>query len=396
MAISYDGVEYTIDQPTDNALNLLNYINGYLTSVGSTVQYIVNAASPVWLIILGLGYMLSIYQKLVYAAGQAFSIADCSNQQLLNLMEIGGTAPLLGSATTITCNIVVPVTGICHILKTLTATVQYEGDAVIFSPIYALDIPAGTTGTVILQANSVGPMYIPAGAITAFDIQPANITSITSLNSAPGKAPETFAASRVRLQTGNKYISGINACIVAIRSLTGIQTANLYFNDDLVTNLVIETMTIPPRCCGMFVQGYSDNIADTYFTYMNAPCVGGTHSQNFITQSNQSIPLSYSLPNQVNLYLKVKVQIPASGIVPTGYRDIINALLLPASNSLLIGAQYTQKYLQTFLSTYYSDDITIIGVSLSMDNITFSDTTGLLKNQIGIIIASNISYTEIQ
>jgi hypothetical protein len=359
------------------------------------VQYVVNATSPVWLIILGLGYMFSIYQKLVYAAGQAFSIADCSDQQLLNLMQIGGTSPLSGSATNINCNVTAKITGEVVITKDMTATVQYQGNAVVFTPIYAVTIPAGASSTVLLQADRVGPIYIPAGTITAFDIPPANFASMTSLNAVPGTSAETLSASRVRLQTSNKYISGITACISAIRSLTGVQTANLYFNISTTVLLVIENMTIPPRCCGMFVQGYSDYLAQTYYTYLNAPCVDGDYSQDFITQSGQTLPFTYSLPNQANVYLKVTIRKPASGILPSGYQDIISALLVPASNSLTIGAQYTQLYIMSFAENYSSDDIEIIGIELSLDSIHFSNTTALLKNQIGIIAASNISYVEI-
>ena len=395
MAITLDGIDYTVDQPTDNALNLLNYINTYLTSIGSTVQFIVNAASPIWLIILGLGQMFTVYQRLVYAAGQAFSIPNCSDLQLLNLAEIKGTGLLAGSGTVITCPVTAAGTGDCVIATTDTVTIDYEGESVVFSPIYPVTIPQSTTVLVTLQTNTVGPMYIAAGAVTAFDTPPTNFASMTSNNAAPGRNMETYGELRTRLQSNSKHVSGIKACIEVIRSLPGIQTANLYFNRDPITDLIIAGVTIPPRSSALFVQGYSDYIAETYFAYMTAPCVGGSISQNYETGSGQELPVTYSPPVQRDIYINVKVRIPPTLIVPEDYQVSINLLLLPASNSLLIGQEYTQKYLLTYLAEYNSPDIEIVGITVSMDGITYSDTTTLALNEIGIISTPNIAYTEI-
>lgn len=401
MAIELDGIEYTSDTATDNALNLLNYINNWMVannitnSSGVVIQYIVNISSPIWLIILGLGYMLTIFQRLIYAAGQAFSIPNCSELQVLNLAEIKGTSLLEGSATIIECIVTAGTGGICPITHELVASITYEGTELTFRPIYEINIPANTAATVILQASVNGPFYIPAGAITAFITPPANFLSMTSKNAAPGEHPETIAILRSRLQ--NKFIvsSGINACIDAIRNLTGVQTANLYFNTSTVDSLIIGPMTIPPRCCGMFVQGYNENIATTYFAYINVPCVGGTQSQVHTTLSGQDLVITYSLPAQVDLYIKIKVRIPATLIVPDGYQNAIKALLLPASNSQLIGVDYTQVYLNAYLTSFVSTDISIVGLTVSQDNITFSDTTDLNKNEVGIITAANIFFEEI-
>jgi len=389
MSVNLDGIDYVVDQPTDNALNLLSYINNL-----STTQFVVNAASPIWLIVLGLGYMLTVYQRLVYAAGQAFNIGSCSDQQLLNLAEIAGTELLAGSATTITCHVTAGTDGDCEILKTLTATVSYEGIDVLFHPLYNKTIASGTAEDITLQAEVIGPLYIGEDVVTEFDTVVPNLLTMTSANAAPGEDPETISALRYRLQRGSNSISGIKACIAAIRNLTGVQTANLYFNHSLTVPLVIEDMTIPPRSCGMFVQGYSDFIADTYFTYLNVPCVDGTESQDFITQAGQTIPVTYSIPTQVELYIIVRVRIPETLIVPVNYDLSIKNLLLPASNSLLIGENYTQNYLLTFLADYNSTDISIVGLTISEDGVTYSDTTSLLRNQIGIISTANITVEE--
>jgi len=397
----FDGVEYTIDTATDNALNLLNYINQYCIdnnlkdSDNNTLQFIVNITSPIWLIILGLGYMFNIFQRLLYACGLSFNISSCPDAQILNLMEIAGTEYLEGTATIVNCTVTADSVGNCSILKTDSITCLYGTESKVFHPVYDVTIPLGTTEDVIMQAAEVGPMYIPAGAFIAFDTPPANFASMTSMNSLPGTNPETTAEARTRLQAGIETVSGLDAAVTALRSLTGVQTVNLFFNTSFIDNLVISDMTIPPRCCGMIVQGYSEELANTYTDYLNVPCVGGALTQYYTTLSGQDIAVTYSLPTQVVLYIKVKVRIPDNYIVPEGYQDIIKTMLLPAGGSLLIGQDYTQKYLLTYLEDFNIDGMEIIGLELSTDNITFSDTTDLALNQVCGIAATNISFIEV-
>lgn len=396
-----DGIEYTVNTATDNALNLLNYINQYcvdhniLDSDGNVLQFVVNITSPVWLIILGLGYMFNVFQRLVYACGLSFNISSCPDSQILNLMEIAGTEYLTGTETIINCTVLATSDGPCVITKDMVVTYNYNGSPVIFKPAYDVTILASGSGKIALQSESVGPMYIPAGAITAFDTPPANFASMTSLNSLPGSNPETTTEARARLQKGIETVSGIDACITALRALTGVQTANLFFNTSLTTNLTIADIVIPPRSCGMIVQGFSEELANTYFDYLDVPCVGGTLSQIHTTLSGQDISISYSSPEQVRLYVKVKVRIPSTLLVPDGYQDAIIALLLPASGSLLIGEDYTQMYLLNFLDAFNVQDMSVIGLSVSTDNITFSDTTAIELNQICSIAAEDISFVEV-
>ena len=397
----YDDIEYTVDTVTDNALNLLAWINKYLLdhevrdTSGAILQFVVNITSPIWLIILGMGYMLTTFQKLLYACGLSFNISSCSVPQLQNLMEIAGTSYLPGTPTTVTCNILATADGSCVITTEDIITYVYEGENVIFAPIYETTIAAGTTAFVTLQANRPGAIFIPGGAITAFDEPPVNFASMISLNSLPGRLEETAPEARTRLQKGIEGSSGLDAAISALRALPGIQTANLFFNTNLITDLVIAGMTIPPRCCGMIVQGYSDSIAKTYYDYLNVPCVGGSLTQDYMTLASQHLPITYDLPEQIEMYIRVKVRIPVTYLVPTEYQQAIKNLLLPASGSLLIGQDYSQRYLLSLTESFDVPDIEIVGLEVSTDNITFSDTTDLELNQICSISAENITFIEV-
>lgn len=399
--MTLDGIEYTVNTTTDNALNLLSYINQYcvdhniLDSDGSVLQFVVNITSPVWLIILGLGYMFNTFQRLLYACGLSFNLSSCPDTQILNLMEIAGTEYLEGTTTIVNCTVIATADGPCNILKTDTVTYSYEGVEKIFHPAYDVTILASASGKVILQSVDVGPMYIPSGVITEFDIEPTNFASMSSMNSLPGSNPETTAEARVRLQKGIETISGTDACISALRELTGVQTANLFFNHSLTDNLVIASMTIPPRCCGMIVQGFSEELANTYFDYLDVPCVGGALSQTHTTLAGQDITVTYDLPVQVRMYVKVKVRIPNTLLVPEMYKAAIIELLLPASGSLLIGEDYTQMYLLNFLEGFSVPDMSVIGLTVSTDGTNFYDTTDIALNQVCSIASTDISFVEI-
>ena len=310
-------------------------------------------------------------------------------------MEIAGTEYLGGTQTIVNCTVIATADGPCEILKTDSITYPYEGTDIIFHPVYDVTILASGSGKVVMQSETVGPMYIPADAFTVFDTEPTNFSSMTSLNSLPGSKPETTLEARQRLQRGIETTSGLDACITALRALTGVQTANLFFNTSLTTDLVIASMTIPPRCCGMIVQGYSEELANTYFDYLDVPCVGGSLSQDYETLAGQVLNITYDLPEQVPLYIKVKVRIPDTYIVPEGYQDAIKSLLLPASGSRLIGEDYTQKYLLGYLDSFNILEVSIIGLTVSEDNITFSDTTDLALNQVCSIASTDISFVEI-
>ena len=399
--MTLDGIEYTVNTPTDNALNLLSYINQYcvdhniLDSDGSVLQFVVNITSPVWLIILGLGYMFNTFQKLLYSCGLSFNLSSCPDTQILNLMEIAGTEYLTGTETIINCTVTAGPDGPCDILKTDTVTYSYEGVEKIFHPAYDVTILASATGKVVLQSEDVGPMYIPAGAITEFDVVPTNFVSMSSMNSLPGTNPETATEARVRLQRGIETVSGLDACITALRALAGVQTANLFFNTSLTDNLVIASMIVPPRCCGMIVQGVSEELANTYFDYLDVPCVGGSLSQIHTTLAGQDITITYDPPVQLSLYIKVKVRIPNTLLVPEMYKAAIIAMLLPASGSLLIGEDYTQMYLLNFLDSFNVSDMSIIGLTVSTDGTNFYDTTDIALNQVCSIAAEDISFVEV-
>ena len=136
MAINYEGNDYVVQTPTDNAYDILNYINEKMVEfdirnkAGEVVQFTISLASPIWLIIFGVGFMASVLQKIMYAVGQAFSIADCSEQQLLNLAQIAGLRRGQGGYSTVVLRVTATETGNCTVTNENTVTITYEGKTV--------------------------------------------------------------------------------------------------------------------------------------------------------------------------------------------------------------------------------------------------------------------------
>jgi hypothetical protein len=90
-------------------------------------------------------------------------------------------------------------------------------------------------------------------------------------------------------------------------------------------------------------------------------------------------------------YYYVKVVI-ATDSGQEGYLTEIQRLLLAASGALPIGANYSQQYLLNYLDDFpYAE---IIGLYISMDNITWSDITTMNANDLGVLSNSYITSEE--
>ena len=89
--IELDGRSYVVNTPTENAFALLEFVNQFMVDNdvknkrGEVVQFKISLASPIWLLIIGIGYLATVCQKIMYAVAQAFNIADCSELQVLSL-----------------------------------------------------------------------------------------------------------------------------------------------------------------------------------------------------------------------------------------------------------------------------------------------------------------------
>lgn len=393
--VELDGRSYVVNTPTENAFALLDFVNQFMVDNnvkdrnGNIVQFKISLASPIWLIIIGIGYMATVCQKIMYAVAQAFNIADCSDQQVLSLAKIARMQRKEGSYTTVVCTATASSEGSCHITTDLEATVTYEGVDYKFHPIYEETIAAGLSAEVILMCSVTGPVYFESGAITGFDTAVENLQSFTSSAPQPGSGLESISSLRTRMMT-NEAISPLTGAIQGINALDGVTKATVLYNPNYDSSMVLGGKTVPPKKAVIFVQGYSDNIAQEYYRHMAAQTYNdGTAREQTATLANgQSFSLYYYSPTAVNLYIRVKVT-----SAQTAERELeIKNAVVNLSNSREIGVNYTSAYVIDMLNTNLNFP-EVTGIEISTDGTNWSDTTAFNEGNIGLIALARVSLT---
>ena len=391
--IELDGRSYIVNTPIENAFALLEYVNQFMIDndvknrKGEVVQFKISLASPIWLLIIGIGYLATVCQKILYAVAQAFNIADCSNQQLLNLAKIARLSRKEGSYTTVSCTATAAAGGTCSITTDLEAKVTYNGKEYTFNPIYPVDIPAGTSAEVILICAVTGPVYFETGAITRFVSDPDYLESFSSAAPQPGSGLESIASLRTRLMT-NEAISPLMGAIQGINALDGISKAVVLFNPNYDSSMILGGKTVPPKRAVVFIQGYSDKIAHEYYKHMSAETYddGTAHQQSETLKNGQKFTLNYYAPVAVDLYVRVSV----NKALTLERTSEIKEAVVRLSNSRPIGVNYTSAYIIDSLSTNLNFT-EITGVEISTDGENWTDTTAFNEGNVGLIAESRIS-----
>lgn len=398
--VELDGRSYVVNTPTENAFALLEYVNQFMVDndvknkKGEVVQFKISLASPIWLLIIGIGFMATVCQRIMYAVAQAFNIADCSDQQLLSLAKIARLPRKQGSYTTVACTATASSSGTCQITTDMVAKVTYEGVEYTFNPIYNLDIPAGTSEEVVLICTVTGPVYFELGAITelktAEDEDVENLESFSSGAPQPGSGVESISSLRTRLMT-NEAISPLAGASQGLNALDGVSKAVVLYNSNYDSDMVLGGKTVPPKKAVVFIQGYSDKIAQEYYRHMTAQTYddGTARQQSYTMENGQNFVMNYYAPVAINLYIKVKV----SSLLTAERKLEIQRALQTLSNSREIGVNYTTAYLIDSMNTtlrYHE----ILDIKVSTDGVVWSDSTTFNEGNIGLIAPSRVRFDE--
>ena len=391
--VELDGRSYVVNTPTENAFAVLDFVNQFMVDNdvkdknGNVVQFKISLASPIWLIIIGVGYIATVCQKIMYAVAQAFNIADCSEQQVLSLTKIARLSRKEGSYTTVVCTATAAAAGTCSITTDLVAEAAYEGKTYQFNPIYAVDIPAGTSAEVVLICTVTGPVYFETGAITGFTTAVENLDTFISSAPQPGSGMESISSLRTRLMT-NEAISPLTGATQGLNALDGITRAVVLYNPNYDSDMILAGKTVPPKRAIVFVQGYSDNIAREYYKHMTAQTYddGTAHQQGVTLGNGQSFVANYYTPMAIDIYIKVSVTSP----LPLERIADITGAIQNLSNSREIGTNYTQAYIIDAINANLNFP-EITGIQISEDGTTWSDTTDFNEGNIGLIAAARIS-----
>ncbi len=346
--IELDGIEYQVQDAETNAAFMITEINNYASanniknSKGELIQFEVNWANPLYMLLYGVGVLFNYVQQLLYSAGCSLSLGSSSDRQLLNIAEIANVKRRKATRTSITGTVYAVVEaeeGVesCEITTSLTCTVSTSGGTVIFKPAFDVSIPIGGSAKIILIAQDDGSYSLSENTITTFDENPTGFRTMITEASQPGQVEESISNLRQRLQ--NRAVSGtaIDRCKDDMMSLEGVSSCNIYFNTSGNTTVLINGCQVGPRQALLFVQGWNADIAKVYWSHLTVECAGSDSEDaleiDYETNGGQLLPVYVIPPTplEILVYLYFREEI-TSDVIQSIIDDVMSL-----SSSLIIG-----------------------------------------------------------
>lgn len=384
--IEVDGVEYTVSDAETNAAAMVSEINQYASdnsitnSKGELIQFEINWANPLYMLLYGCGVLFNYIQQAVYSAGCALSIASSSDRQLLNIAEICNIKRRAQTKTTIEGTVYAileaegDVTG-CTITTSLSATVSTSSGSVVFHPAFDITLAVGESAKIILVADSTGSYNLGANTITSFDTNPSGFRTMQTLASQPGQDEETVASLRQRLQERVAGGTALDRCMTALMGLEGVSSCNIYFNKSGSESVLVNGCTVGPRQALLFIQGWSWDIAKTYWSYLTVECAGSEHEsaieQDYETNGGQLLPVYIIPPTQV----PVTINLFFKEVISTAVVQNIIDTVMGLSASLIIGETLSSGDVIKVIQENYPS-YTVLGCTMK---ITDSDSVPSYK-----------------
>lgn len=399
--IELDGIEYSLNSPEENCNDALSFINNYCAERGITnskgeVIYIEsNTTNPLYMVLYGISYLVTILQKLIYSVGASISVPHSSDNQLLNLADIANVRRRAPTKTVIrafvTSNLPEENAVDCVITPSLSVTIATAEQDVVFHPATDYIIHPGEGKNITLIAEQEGSYSISAGAFSLFDTPVVGLRSMTASASEPGKDRETIAELRARIQRRATSGTQIDRAAEAIYQLDGVNNCNIYFNYSPNTPETIGTgehaMVVEPRKALVLVQGYSSEIAKTYFNHLlcESQQVTGSEIQYYTTKAGQQLPVYVTPPAPVRVLVRLYLGEDA------GYEQALNIkdTILSLEGKVTIGQDVTAALVVSQLKDAYPV-LPIIGVEVALEDGNFSFKTEIGQNEIAVFNTSDI------
>jgi hypothetical protein len=395
--IELDGIEYSINTAEENATKAIDYVNNYcklnniVNSSGEIISIDESTGNPLYLLFLANGYLTSILQRLLYSVGAGINTAASSDRQLLNIASMANLKRLPATYTTINCLIycVINSEG-CHIAKSLSAKAIVNGQAVTFHPAFDIDIPSSESRLVPLIADTTGPFLVPGGTIKNFEEDVPGFARMVTDPSVPGKDIESIASLRARIQARDTQDTSVDKAIAYIRQLPGVSHCYIYFNYDDIYPVHINGVDVQPRRSIVYVQGYNDNIAFTYFKFLNCqttqpppevPCI----TQNYTFNNGQQESVYLIPPDYVEIFIRVQIKEDINDAMIVQVQQTIVSLALDKGIADMVTSSEILELLRA--STL---PVTAMGCDVSRDGIFYTYVFKPEPNEIVDIKVGNI------
>ena len=250
-------------------INLVLQANAVKDSAGNQIQFAASLGSIVWLVCLALGNIRADDDQILLQASEQFSIAQESDAQLLETLPMTGTSLIPGAYSLVTLLVTADSSGCTVEAGTQSAL----GTICKFVTQATLTLGSGSSGSVLAQSDTPGPIAVAPGQLTSFTTTVPHVASVTNPAAAVvGRNVETTQQLRQRLLAGNILNTNLNGVIRAIQGIQGITQAVVYLNQSPTVNLVLQgPINIPPLHSYIVVAGSDITglaIAQAYSTRM--------------------------------------------------------------------------------------------------------------------------------
>lgn len=293
MAFEIDGETWQPQTATEHADHIIDEINRLLQenniqdASGNVIQLNKNFSNALYLLTLGDGQRFADNDAKLSRAINSFNIELCDDAQIENLLPIAAITRNPGSYSTLQIVVTASADGQCVVPA--GARLPYE-DVNFVVPTETV-ISAGSSAVIETVCDTLGPVVVLTGEVTAFENEIANMESVINpTSSVPGIAPETTNVLRQRLINADTIRYSLDGCKRALEELTGINHARIYFNYNVGEPLELAGgVEVDPRTAYIVVLGSSDKIAETYAEYMSAPTQNDPNAEGTYSTVNITI-----------------------------------------------------------------------------------------------------------
>jgi len=293
MAFEIDGETWQPQTAVEHADHIIDEINRLLQenniqdASGNVIQLNKNFSNALYLLTLGDGQRFADNDAKLSKAINSFNIELCDDAQIENLLPIAAITRNPGSYSTLQIVVTASADGQCVVPA--GARLPYE-DVNFVVPTETV-ISAGSSAVIETVCDTLGPVVVLTGEVTAFENEIANLESVINpTSSVPGIAPETTNALRRRLINADTIKYSLDGCKRALEELTGINHARIYFNYNVGEPLELAGgVEVDPRTAYIVVLGSSDKIAETYAEYMSAPTQNDPNAEGTYSTVNITI-----------------------------------------------------------------------------------------------------------
>lgn len=364
--LELDGVQYEVKTPSENADDLVTFINNRCTdkqiknSLGELIEVDVNEANPFYQFIYGMSYLTTILQKLVYSAGCASSIPESSDRQLLNIADIAGVKRIKSTKTIINGTVYADLSSDedphpCEIHQDDVITVTIAGQEVQFKPAFDITVPVDGADRIVLIAQKNGSFNIARNTITGFDSKIIGLRKLITDASVPGHAEESISNLRARIQRRGVEGTQMDRAALAIQSLPGIAMCSIIYNVFPNQDLPITPdIAVPPRTAAVFIQGYNERIAEIFYRYMlcNTVYVENKSQKSYwTTKAGQQLEVNYFPPDTKDIYITIYIRNLLSYNQEISIKDAICSL----SSNVTIGCTVTAVMVTDVVTSKFPD-----------------------------------------